>query len=132
VLYEASKSHLQESVFVYTLELPKEKVVPIFKALVSADPSAGLFTCWDGFLIAEVNGEPVAGTNLILTTKSEFATALSGYEPKAKSYVKYSEALLGELRKMGWGEELARYAEKRKGTRAVFVNSDEDCWVVEG
>ena len=33
---------------------------------------------------------------------------------------------------MGWGEEeLARYAERRKGTRAVFVNSDEDCWVVE-
>jgi len=64
VLIEASKSHLEVSLFetIMLERFSREELLPLAKQLVTADPAENLFSCWDGFLVAEVDGKPVAGT----------------------------------------------------------------------
>lgn len=62
VQLEASRGHLKESLFkTFMRELDEEQLVRMMVEGVRADPELKLFTCWTGFLIVEVDGQPVAG-----------------------------------------------------------------------
>src|SRR5690349_18624309 len=62
VIYESSRSHMEKSIFEIMLQMEKSELLPLFKDLVLADPALNVWTCWDGFIIAEIEGKPVAGT----------------------------------------------------------------------
>jgi len=118
-VYTSSRSQLDKSPYEYALDRDMNGVLPFLKDLVLADPALNLFTCWDGFLIGEVQGRPVA--------------AVSGYDPKVKTFVNYVKYYHDLLRKkLGWGdEEFAAMVARTQGMRAVFLTHDDTCWEVE-
>ncbi len=115
----ATRSHLTRGLFDAFFGGTDEELLSLSREFVLAPQEVKSFACWDGFIIAEVNGTPAA--------------ALSGYSKKEKGVEGYLVMMRDALIRRGWTQDqFEDLKAKREAAISVLADKDDqDAWVVE-
>ena len=116
VMLTAARSHGTRSFWDLGIPGPEEFRIDHIAALCVAEPAS--FGHFGGFLIAEADGEPVAG--------------LSGYNPREKTLRDFTMGLASTLTAKGWTEDhQAMFLERISPAMTCNPETPNDHWIVE-
>lgn len=118
-MLQASRSHLDKGVYdIYFPTFSDDERLALLADMADCSPDAGSVCCWDGFLVAEVNGTPAA--------------ALAGYGSDTKSTQGYLDTMWDALKRRGWTrDQFERMLEKREAIDSVTTKDSRRLWVVD-
>ena len=112
----ASRSHLPLGAWDHYLAADEPAVLAYLHRMVTQDVRS--FCRWEGFLVAEVDGEPAAG--------------LSGYSSSDPAMANPEPALTAASRALGWSDTEHQAAGARLGAfLTCVIEPPPDTWVVE-
>ena len=116
VIHAASRSHLPLGAWDHYVGGDEARVRAFLHRMVTQDVQS--FCRWEGFLVAEVDGVPVAG--------------LSGYVSSDPPMANPTPALLAASRAIGWSDAQLEAAGARLGAfLTCVIEPPPDTWVVE-
>ena len=116
VMLTAARSHCKLCFWDLAFPGPDPQRLDYVAAMADADPTS--FTHYSGFLIAESDGQPVAG--------------LSGYDPSVKGLDGFVASMGTVLDRTGWSpEHQTMLFERTAPTMTCTPESVEGAWVIE-
>jgi ribosomal protein S18 acetylase RimI-like enzyme len=116
VMLTAARSHVKLCFWDLAFPGPEQPRLETIADFVTAEPTN--FANYDGFLVAEREGQPVA--------------ALSAYDSASKSLENFTTAMAGVLAARGWSaDHMALLGARIASGVACMPDSPEGTWVIE-